>query len=196
MSRFLESICCKSAAYQQLALHQKRVDETFDRYFPKSSAIQLEKILPEPASGKRKKVRIIYDNNHFDIDVRDYEPKVVSQLKLLDANDLNYSFKFADRSSLDELMKLRGTADDILIIQNGKITDSSYANVIFWDGSEWNTPNTYLLNGVKRQMLLQEDLIKESEILVNDLQRFSKVGLINAMLDPGEVTLPISRIIG
>jgi hypothetical protein len=39
------------------------------------------------------------------------------------------------------------------------------------------------LNGVKRQILLQKELIYEQKIQLTDLQSFSKAKLFNAMLD-------------
>ncbi len=194
MYKFLESICFKSGAYQSLAFHQNRIDETFKKYFTEERPIQLEKALPSLHGESRKKVRLTYDNNQFETNVQEYIPKAISKLKIIDADKLNYSFKFADRSPLNELFDQKGIADDILIIQEGKVTDSSYANLIFWNGSEWFTPTSYLLNGVKRKQLIQQGFIKERVISENDLDQYSKVGLINAMLDPNEITIPISKV--
>ena len=73
--------------------------------------------------------------------------------------------------------------DDIIIVKDGLITDASYANLIFWDGENWFTPNTPLLKGVQREKLLKDGLIQEKEIKPSDLASYQKVALINAMLD-------------
>ncbi|MEO0570500.1 MAG: aminotransferase class IV, partial [Bacteroidota bacterium] len=85
--------------------------------------------------------------------------------------------------------------DDILIVRKGWLTDSYYANIIFWDGTGWYTPSTYLLNGTKRSQLLQGGIIQEAPIQLKDLKSFKGFQLINAMLDfkPG-VFLSIDNI--
>jgi 4-amino-4-deoxychorismate lyase len=75
------------------------------------------------------------------------------------------------------------TADDILIIKNGFITDTSFSNIAFFDGTQWFTPFTYLLNGTQRQHLLRQGAIVETEITPSDLKQFRYAKLINAMLD-------------
>lgn len=103
-------------------------------------------------------------------------------LRLVHGDDLDYTFKFADRTRIDELFAAKGPADDILILKNGYITDSSYANVILWDGYSWWTPDRPLLAGTQREKLLREGRIKERPILASDLKDYKKLKLINAML--------------
>ena len=80
-------------------------------------------------------------------------------------------------------MEMRGDCDDILIINKGMVTDSSYANVVFRDlDGNWVTPSTYLLSGTKRASLLQKGLIKETIITYRDLNKYTEVKLINAMI--------------
>ncbi|MGD1946112.1 MAG: aminotransferase class IV [Croceivirga sp.] len=100
-----------------------------------------------------------------------------------------------EREPIHALYALKGNCDDVLIVKQGHITDSSYANIIFWDGKTWYTPSTYLLKGTKRSQLLHDGLIRETPIELNDLERYQGFQLINAMLDfnPRDV-LPISNI--
>ena len=63
------------------------------------------------------------------------------------------------------------------------MTDASYSNIILFDGKNWITPETYLLNGVKRQFLLHQKVIKEAKVTIDNLHNFSKIALINAMRD-------------
>ena len=88
-----------------------------------------------------------------------------------------------DRDKLIQLQQSKGTCDEILIYQNGRITDTSYSNVVFYDGNQYITPSTYLLNGTKRRYLLERGIIKEQDIGLGDLPRFRYLFLINAMLD-------------
>lgn len=85
--------------------------------------------------------------------------------------------------------------EELIIVKNGIITDTSYANLVFYNGKEWHTPSRPLLQGTKRQKLIDEGKIKEREIRVHDLKKFTKCSLINAMLDIGEIELPVNKII-
>ena len=107
----------------------------------------------------------------------------VHTLKLVDGSGIDYTFKYADRDKLIQLQQSKGTCDEILIYQNGRITDTSYSNVVFYDGNQYITPSTYLLNGTKRRYLLERGIIKEQDIGLGDLPRFRYLFLINAMLD-------------
>jgi 4-amino-4-deoxychorismate lyase len=46
--------------------------------------------------------------------------------------------------------------EEIIIVKNNCITDTSYTNLLFLKDEKWYTPSTYLLNGVMRQHLLKE----------------------------------------
>jgi 4-amino-4-deoxychorismate lyase len=87
------------------------------------------------------------------------------------------------------------TADDILIVKNGFLTDTSYANVVLWDDNRWFTPDTPLLAGTKRQYLLDTKQIESRKLHPKDLQHFTHARLINAMLDldSGPI-IPIDQI--
>ncbi|RZD16057.1 MAG: hypothetical protein EVJ46_07655 [Candidatus Acididesulfobacter guangdongensis] len=84
---------------------------------------------------------------------------------------------------------------DILIVKKGLITDTSYSNIILYDGKEWVTPESYLLNGVKRRYLLNECIIKEIKVRTADLKNFKKISLINAMLEPHDIEIDIDNIV-
>ena len=73
------------------------------------------------------------------------------------------------------------------------VTDSSYANLVFSDGVKWYTSTSFLLNGTCRQRLLKEGKIEERPIFQKDIPSFGYIGLINAMLDLGELTLPLNH---
>jgi len=84
---------------------------------------------------------------------------------------------------LIELWNQRQNFDDVLIVKQGYITDTSYSNIVFWDGEKWITPETFLLPGTQRSRLIQEGLIFPAEVKPADIKYFSHAKLINAMLD-------------
>ena len=92
-------------------------------------------------------------------------------------------------------IKNAADCDDILVVKKGQISDSFYANVVFWDGKEYITPDTPLLPGTMRASLLNKGLIREDSISPDDLSKFAGIKLINAMYDlQVAAELPIKAI--
>lgn len=193
--KFIESICFKDGSYENMAFHQDRVNRTFSHFFKRSNTIRLNLILPEINLEGSYKVRVVYDEESEDVEFIEYQKRPIQTLEIIESKPFDYSFKYEDRSKIDLLVK-KSEADDIIISFHGEIKDSSYANLVFWNGSEWLTPERPLLEGVKRAQLLTEGKIKKAPIHVSDLGAFEKVSLINAMLDLGEVELAIQDHIG
>jgi 4-amino-4-deoxychorismate lyase len=52
-----------------------------------------------------------------------------------------------------------------------------------YDGENYFTPDTPLLNGTKRRQLISQRKIFEKKIALNDLMAFQKIFLVNAMID-------------
>jgi len=184
MSLLLESIYLNDGVFRNLSYHEARMKKaTFDLYNKKTS-IDLLSILQRvefPAQGLFK-TRVIYNSEIQKVEFVPYAIKPVRSLKLIHDNAVIYNHKLLDRSALDRLFAQRGTADDILIIRNGLITDTYYANVIFQKDGKWFTPDSYLLKGTMRQCLLDAGMIRVTRIPVSDLTQFQSARLINSML--------------
>ncbi|WP_420577119.1 aminotransferase class IV [Ekhidna sp.] len=195
--QLIESIQMKDGQYVNLPLHQARMDRAFERFAPSIESHDLGHILPNIQLDGTYKVRLVYDldteDAEYDIEYAEYLPRNIKSLEVVHSKPFDYSMKYADRSHINKLVK-QSKADDIIIAIDGKITDGSYFNVVFWNGTDWLTPNSYLLNGVQRQQLLNEGKIKEASISVEDLVYFKKVSLINAMLNLGELELDVATI--
>ena len=196
--RFIESILFKDGSYHHLDLHQKRMNRTLKQFAKASETVRLRSILPHLSLDGLYKVRVVYtidgEGVHYDIEFASYVPRKIHTLEVVLSEEFDYSFKYEDRTLINGLLH-ESKGDDIIIVLDGQITDSSYANLVFWDGERWVTSNTPLLNGVKRQLLLKEGEVKEAPISVSDLTGFEKVSLINAMLDLGTIEIPMSRVL-
>ena len=181
----LETIKLKNGSLLNLPFHQDRMDASREQLWKKRSGFILEEVVEIPASKKKGvfKVRITYGPNGFKQEIEPYTPSVIASLKLVYSNEINYAIKYADRSDLNALSNLRGECDEILIVKNGQITDTSYSNVAFYDGSQWWTPQFPLLAGTQRAKLISEGRIKERNIRPMDLNSFKGVKLFNAMID-------------
>lgn len=196
MSRFIESIKIEDQQMYLLQLHQRRVDETF-AHFGKEGSINLEKIykvLEHDGDGLFK-LKISYDlDKNFRTQIIPYAISEFDSFKLVENNSFDYSFKFEDRAPL-ELMLRQAKTDEIIIVKNNHITDTSFSNILFKKGKDWYTPTTCLLNGVQRQHLLKSKKIKQAEITVQNLNEYSHFQLINAMNDFGDMFIyPLSKI--
>jgi 4-amino-4-deoxychorismate lyase len=118
------------------------------------------------------------------IELVPYSIRPVRALQMVHINDtFLYDHKYADREKLQALFAARTFGDDILLVRNGLLTDTSYANVALFDGSNWYTPLQPLLAGTARARLLHEEYLKEADIHLDDLSAFQQIRLINAMMD-------------
>ena len=197
MSRFIESIKIEDQKAFLLDLHQKRVNQTF-AHFGKEGSIDLAKIFKnlEHDEDGLYKLRIVYNlDKKFTTQLIPYAIPEIENFQLVENNSYDYSFKFEDRKEF-ERMKTKAKTEEIIVVKNNHITDTSYTNILFLKGKEWFTPTTYLLNGVMRQHLLHEKKIKETEITLQNIKEFSHFQLINAMNDFDDMFIyPIERIV-
>ncbi|WP_422359354.1 aminotransferase class IV [Reichenbachiella sp.] len=195
MSQFIESICCIDGELQLLELHQARVNRAFfTNYGLLARPMKLSKIIRNIPRKGTYKCRVVYDKENFDCTFKPYQKPKVGSLQLVEGGDIDYKFKYTNRSGLDELFAQRKEADDIIIVKNGCITDSHFANLAFYDGEEWWTSDQPLLEGVRRQSLIDQRQLQVRQISIQDLASFEKCCLINAMLDLGQIEIPIPSI--
>ena len=197
MSQFIESIKIEDQELFLLDLHQKRINDTFS-HFGKEGSIDLEKIFKKMALDEDGlyKLRIVYDlDKNFRTQIIPYAISKINSFQLVENNNFDYSFKFEDRKEFDK-MKAKTKSEEIIIVKNNHITDTSFSNLLFLKGKEWFTPTTYLLNGVQRQNLLKRKKIKEAEITLNNLKEFSHFQIINALNDFDDMFIyPLEKII-
>lgn len=197
MSLLIESICCVDGAIKNVHYHNMRMNKSRLDLFGCKDAINILDYITihEPVNKGIWKIRIHYDEAITSIEYELYKKKSIQSLKVVYDDTIDYSFKYADRSHIAKLFEERNKADDILIIKNGFVTDSSSANVVFYDGYKLLTPTTPLLPGTKRAKLIDEGKIIEKIIKVKDISSFSHVNLINAFLDIGDIVIPVTSII-
>ncbi len=179
MNKLLETIKIDNGKVCHLSYHQQRCDYSL-RQCGKNTIYNLQNII-KPPQNKIFRCRIIYDDTTVDISYHTYLQTPVSSLKLI-FSDIEYPLKFADRYELDQLYKQRGAADDVLIVKNNFLTDTTRANIALFDGDKWFTPKSPLLFGTTRQRLLKEGKIFPRNIHVNDLHKFTKIAVMNALV--------------
>lgn len=198
MSRLVESIRLEDGKLLNISLHKARMIRALSDVFGIKTDIDLENFITIPDTAKKGvyKCRIEYDNEIRKVEFIPYLIRRITSLKIVEDNTIIYAHKFADRKQLEELFSMRQKADDILILKNGMVTDTSYANVIFRNfNGDWITPSTFLLSGTRRECLLNNGRIKEAAIASRDIIKYTEVKLINAMIGPDDtVGIPIANI--
>lgn len=180
---FLETICIKNGSAQNIAYHEARMKATARKFgFTPPPLPDFKELSKETEYIGKLRCSIIYHTEIIQITTVPYLPRKINTLKLVHS-DIDYSSKFSDRTELNKLLELRADCDEILIVQNGFITDTSYTNVVFKNKQGFFTPDTPLLEGTKRRKLLDNKIITEAAITLDNLHIFDRVYLINAMLD-------------
>ena len=184
MCLFIETICYQGGAFQRIELHNERFNRTREQFFWIQSDFQLELILsiPPHLTGENVKCTITYAAEIISIDYNIYEIRSIISLQMVRADTIEYSFKFANRAIINSLFNLREQSDDILIIKNNFITDTSYANIIFKRKNLWYSPLNPLLKGTRLENYQREKRITPALLRVNDLKHFSEARIINAMI--------------
>jgi len=140
------------------------------------------------------KLRIVYDDQSYSCEYLPYQLTPKQSLKLVFDDEIFYHYKSIDRSHLESLYNKRGEHDDIVIVKNSLLTDSYYCNLALEKEGVWYTPLKPLLAGTKRAQLLEDEKLVETNINVDELFQYSKIRLFNAMIDFGEVEIPISQL--
>lgn len=197
MYQFFETIKVIDDSIQNLAYHQQRMDKTLRMNYSEHSLPSLKNLISIPHDLREGtiKCRIDYNNHDCSVFFERYTPKKVDSLKVVFDDDISYDFKYIDRHNLHRLLDKRMNCDEILIIRNGLITDTSYSNIIFFNGKECHTPASPLLKGTCRSRLLKEGKLTEKDLTVNDLSNYVYFKLINSMLNDDFTDLkPVSAI--
>ena len=198
MSLLVETIRTEEGRLLNISFHNERMKRSLYGIFGLKNETDLEKLIVVPEFARKGiyKCRVEYDQKIRKIDFFLYKIKPVNSLKLIENNEIDYRFKFLNREAIDRLMANRGECDDIIIIKNGFVTDSSYANLIFMDRSgNQVTPETFLLKGTRRESMLKQGLITEKKINYSDINKYIKVKLINAMIGLNDTEgIPVGNI--
>lgn len=191
MCLFIETIRIEDGKVYNLDYHIERFDRTRAAFWKGSAPIDLRTLVsPQSLTGVYK-CRVVYGREIEEITYVPYQMRDVSSLRLVVADTVDYTYKSTNRENLNALYAQRKMADDVLIVKDGCLTDTSIANVALYDGKMWCTPSRPLLRGTKRAELLDKKIIVEKDIPQAHLGEYSKIMLFNAMIDWGRIILPV-----
>lgn len=182
---FLETIKAVDGEVFHISFHQERYESVLKKLGVEDVQNLKEFVIP-PKIGIYR-CRLTYDlskiPHHIDVTYHEYKKREINSLKLVYDDNIEYALKSTCRDGLDALYAQRGECDDVLIVKNSLIADTTIANIAFYDSNRWVTPALPLLNGTTRERLLRSGQIFEADIAVKDLKKFSKIAIMNAMID-------------
>ncbi|HXK74959.1 MAG TPA: aminotransferase class IV [Bacteroidaceae bacterium] len=208
----LETILVRQGKAPFLQLHEDRVFCTARDYgLPVLIAEKIVAIFDEviqdylesDISHEDYKCRVLYELVEdekvpiiiHEVTMTPYTIREINSLQIMDGHHLDYHHKFADRTAINRLVDNRKPdCDDILIVQDGLVTDTSYCNIVFQKDDVLYTPKKPLLAGVRREHLLLSHQVIVKDIYVDQINQYDQVHLINAMIDLGESTVDVASI--
>ncbi|MFN8339365.1 MAG: aminotransferase class IV [Saprospiraceae bacterium] len=197
MSLLVESIKIINGKVLNIDQHQMRFDRTRYILFGVNNPINLRKHIqiPEQYQKGLVKCRVEYQSTIQSISYSNYQIRNIQKLKLVVASEpFDYQYKFVHRPELDALYSLRGDCDEIIIVQNGLVTDAYYYNVVFQCDDTFVTPEFPILCGTQRAKLLNKGQIKTGRIFADRVKEFEYIHLINALTPLGEIKVNIENL--
>ena len=180
--KVFETIKCIEKNVLNLDYHNERFNRTRKELFGCSDILDIGNYIKIP-SKKLLKCKLVYADEIIDIDFAPYMKKEIKSLKLMSDDNIDYKYKYSNRDSINELYEQKGDFDDIIIVQNGFITDTSIANIAVFLDDKWLTPDKPLLEGTCRQRYIESGLLKTADITVAMLKNAKKIAILNAMRD-------------
>ena len=163
-----ETLSIINGKFSNLYYHQQRVNYAFSYFFKAECHLNLTDInIPNKFKKGTIRCRINYNKSSYEVNFYPYTPKIIKKFKLVYTQDLDYQFKYSERNQLDSLKNTE--CDEIIIINNGFVSDCTIGNLIFLKNQQWYSSCNYLLKGTQLSYLLDQQKIKLKEITADDL---------------------------
>lgn len=146
----------------------------------------------------RLRITLLSDRNliitHIPFEVDDRALTVTTSNSVQSSSRLSAGLKtisYAENSIALRRAKLSGFDDVLFINENGHIVESALANIIWFDGERWWTPNlaSGCLPGVTRSLLVENFGVKEGEATPSSLLSASALALTSSVRE----IVPIER---
>jgi 4-amino-4-deoxychorismate lyase len=175
--KYFETIKCDDYTVFNLEYHVKRVAKTIGININLSDYIY-------PPSSKLLKCKVIYTQEKIvDVQYQEYKKRDIKSFKIIHNDNIKYSKKELERSALDNLFAKKEKCDEIIIVKNGIVTDTSIANIAVFYEDIWYTSKMYILEGTTRSRYIDNNLLIQKNISLEMLENCEKIALMNAMID-------------
>lgn len=178
---FVETICLIDGKPRLLRYHNRRLNHTRKMIFGSTDFIDLADYIPQKSHSGKQKLRVLYNERILSVKATDYQIDEIEKISAVTIDSsFSYTYKSSNRAYFAQLLD-EHNAQDLVLIQNNLITDTTYCNLIFFDGHRWLTPSQPLLEGCMRQNLIENHGILPVIIRTEDLDKLVSFKRINAM---------------
>lgn len=178
----IETIAIQDGEIQNRIYHQQRYQQAM-RYLTQSSQnFALPTIeIPQEFKTGLVRCRLNYYQDDYAYEFFPYQAREIKSYQCVVDDNIDYTYKYANRQPLEHLLAQKGECDDIIIIKQAKVTDCSIGNLLFLKQGQWFSPKTPLLAGIQRAKLLAEQKIQLLDIEYHHLAQFERIMMINAL---------------
>jgi 4-amino-4-deoxychorismate lyase len=161
--------------------HEERMNRSRRELFGVGEPLLLEEILTAPPATGIWRCRILYRERVERVEYLPYRERNFRRLAVAEFGG-EYPYKYAERTPFDTLLHRYPEVDDLILCREGRLTDTTIANLALKIGSRWLTPETPLLPGTTRARLLAEGRIEEAPLSCEALREAEELALMNAMI--------------
>ena len=178
ISPAFETIKADDGVLQHIGYHQARFDKTRQECYGSVDKISLSSVLMPP-KDLTCRVRVEYTDAILHVAYIPYLPRPINSFCIVESH-IEYAYKWSDRTQINAL--LVDGYDDIIIVKNGFLRDTSIANIALLIDGRWMTPKEPLLKGVTRQRLVDSGFLQVANLTSESLQKMEKFAIINALI--------------
>ena len=176
LEEFFETLKCKDEEVFNLNYHNQRISRTI------GMNINLQEYI-YPPNNQLLKCKVIYNQDEvLNIEFAQYKPRITKSFKIIIDDTIEYNCKSLNRKNIDNLYAKKEDCDEIIIIKNGYITDTSIANIAILENDIWITPKKPLLHGTTLDRLINLNYLKQQDITLDQLLKAPKIAIMNAMI--------------
>lgn len=137
--KYFETIKCEDYEIFNLEYHSKRVSNTV------GLNLNLQEYI-YPPTNELLRCKLIYDESGvLEVDYFPYKKREINSFKLIFDDNIDYSKKYLNRDYLNNLFSKKENCDEVMIIKNGLISDTTIANIAIYLDGIWITPKKPLL---------------------------------------------------
>lgn len=179
MKKLFETIKVEDGQLLNIEWHNRRFNKSRLELFNIEEEIDLKEYITNIPQNGLYRCRVLYSQEIESILFFTYTPKKFTSFKIIKSS-LSYNYKFDDRSEINTLKD--DSFDEIIIEKEGLLTDTSIANIAFFDGKRWITPKKPLLEGTTRARLLHKGFLTLKNIKKEHIKNYSHFALMNAMI--------------
>jgi len=192
-----ETIKIENGEAKNLAYHQWRVDFAFRNYYKTEPSFSLQEHFHNLPSKGIYRAKLIYNQEKIlSLEFFPYTPKRIKTIMLIENPLFEYRFKYLNRDFFEYLYQ-NFEADEFIITKNGFLKEFSIGNLALYKNSKnkWYTPAKPFLLGTTLYRFLKTAQLSLTiqNIYYKDLKNYSKIALMNAMLDCKEFLIKGKR---